>query len=178
MFSMGTNQQLTTKQIAVLMLAKDVEEFIDENCISFIEDKGKLNINIQEQIAYVIESMDKNTEDASILRGMDGDDVGEVFDVLKHYGYVDKDDTLTTDGKQYLLLFEEYLGVKIEQPQVIIHNEFSLISFDKLLGAINVDFAGIKLDLGLNIDMTPAFDFAKSIGKKIIEIIKNRKQDN
>ena len=173
---MGTNQQLTTKQIAILMLAKDVEEFIDENYISIIEEHGKDGVNIQEQIVYVIEKMNKNTKEASIIRGMDGDNIAEVFYILEYYGYVDRNDKLTIDGKQYLLLFEEYLSVKIEQPQVIIHNEFSLINFESLLSAFNVDFGGIKL--GFDIDMTPAFDFVKDISSKIVKLIKNRKQDN
>ena len=79
---MGTHQPLTTAQVTVLTLLKDLDELED------------------------IKAVDKFCWDSV---GINWDEETEIFATLEHYGYIDDERNLTLDGKQYLNLLKEYI---------------------------------------------------------------------
>lgn len=127
---MGTNQELTTEQVEVLIVIDEINKYLAKTR-EFLRDK----------MAVVIDES-LHTTDGCMA----------VIEVLEYYGYVkeceDIDDEyeLTIDGKQYLALFKEYLNEKSNNP-VIIHNSFSLINIENL--KVNIDACFGKIDLAL-----------------------------
>ena len=121
---MGTNQSLTTKQVTVLTMLKELENYV------FFEE-------ILEDFSW-----------DSI--GVKPDEEDEIFEILQHYGYIGSDRMLTLDGKQYLYLLKEYVEKKAESPAVELNTSFTLINIEKLglnidiLPEINEVFKGVK----------------------------------
>lgn len=125
---MGTNQALTTAQVTVLTLLKDLDELED------------------------IKAVDKFCWDSV---GINWDEETEIFAILEHYGYIDSERELTLDGKQYLNLLKEYIQ-KVEDTKTLnkkdkgmnieLNANFSFINIDKL-----VDFFGSLIDVSKKI---------------------------
>lgn len=118
---MGTQQALTTKQLEFLILVESIEEF------------GKKNGN-QTAIMEIL------TQD----KFMTVEEYLELDRVLEYYGYLNEYGNTTVDGRQYVALFLEDLQKKIENPSIVINNQFTLINIEALNAGINnfVDIAG------------------------------------
>lgn len=133
---MGTHQPLTTAQVTVLTLLYELEDYLDTK----IEDFEWKSIKLDLQTVY------------------------EYVDILQYYGYVDSDNVLTLDGKQYLYLLSEYVEKKVENPTVVLNTSFTLINIEKL---------------GLNIDILSGtgdvIEGTKKIGKLLIAGIRKLK---
>lgn len=133
---MGTNQALTTAQVTVLTMLYELEDYLDTK----IEDFEWKSIKLDLQTVY------------------------EYVDILQYYGYVDSDNVLTLDGKQYLYLLSEYVEKKVENPTVVLNTSFTLINIEKL---------------GLNIDILSGtgdvIEGTKKIGKLLIAGIRKLK---
>lgn len=117
---MSTQQQLTTEQVEFLTLICSIEE------LRKVEELPPSFIILTQDKAYTTEEYE------------------ELSEVLQHYGYLDEDDKVTTDGKQYLALFAEYLDKKSENTNIVVNNEFTLLKLDKLNIGLNafIDIAG------------------------------------
>ena len=121
---MGTHQPLTTAQVTVLTLLKDLDELED------------------------IKAVDKFCWDSV---GINWDEETEIFATLEHYGYIDDERNLTLDGKQYLNLLKEYIQ-KVEDTKkskkrerninIILNANLSVINIDKI-----IEFFGSLIDV-------------------------------
>lgn len=120
---MGTQQQLTTAQLKLLILMYDIEEFAKENEVT----TSKKEIITQDNY-MTVEDYDKFSE------------------VLCEYGYITEDDDLTIDGRQYVELFAENIEEKKQNPSIVLNNRFSLINLEELNAGIN-----FSADLGLGL---------------------------
>ena len=109
-------QALTTEQAELLLMIYDIEEF-----------------RIKYPTRLPVEGIQGILEGSHL---MDTERFDEVADRLEYYGYLHKGDELTTDGKQYVELFKEYLEQKEKNP-AIEGNIYSLI---------NIDNIGVKLE--------------------------------
>ena len=139
---MGTQQELTTEQIEVLILIDDISNYVKEN-----------KVDLLAPMSEVIDDM-----------GVTKDSCEEICEVLKHYGYIvnfDDGYKLTQDGKQYIRLFKEYLSAKAENVQ-FIHNSYSLINIGKL--KVNLEACLGKVDISTG--LSDFVDFMKDILKK------------
>lgn len=112
---MGTYQQLTTEQVEVLEVLRDLEDFHSE-----------LYNSQQEKIdAFSWDSLDLNKPDEELIL---------YIDMFKHFGYVDPDGTVNYDGLQYLLLHRQRERIKLEvdkkkesenqKPQLIVNVDY------------------------------------------------------
>lgn len=117
---MGAQQTLTTKQLEVLTLIYDIEEF------------GKQHGNVTEIKEILTQSGCVQDEEFD-----------KYYEVLVCYGYLSEKGNVTIDGKQYIDLFVEYLQEKEKHPDIVINNSFSLIN----LGNLNVGLNAFA-DLG------------------------------
>lgn len=108
---MGTQQQLTTEQIELLILIKEIEDFNREQPGN-IPDGGVGEIIVSSGV-------------------MTADELKDTTDILENYGYLQNDYELTIDGRQYIKIFQEYLQKKAENPNVE-HISFSLLNIEKL----------------------------------------------
>lgn len=124
---MGTNQQLTTEQLEILILLNEINIFKEE-----ISDE--LTTDIQEIIV------------SSNI--MSAEEFDEVTEVLAHYGYIDNVDNYepTIDGVQYLRLFKEHLEVQEKHPVAIINNQFSLINTLKIDFSLFNSICGVEIN--------------------------------
>lgn len=95
---MGTQQQLTTQQVELLILIKEIADF-DKEQPGNIPQGGVGEIIVSNNI-------------------MTSEELKEVSEVLESYGYLHGNYELTMDGKQYVELFEEYLQEKDKNPSV------------------------------------------------------------
>lgn len=117
---MGTNQQLTTEQLELLILLNEINEF-KENLDEELET-GVHEIIVSSQV-------------------MEAEKLDEIADVLEHYGYINDEYEPTIDGVQYLRLFKEHLEVQENKPTIVINNQFSLVNTLNLrLGLFNSMF--------------------------------------
>ena len=122
---MGTQQALTTKQLEVLTLIYDIEEF------------GKKHGNVT-GIKEIL------TQDGY----MQDEEFDKYYKVLDYYGYLSVEGNVTIDGKQYLDLFVEYLQEKEKHPDIVINNSFSLIDLENLNVGLNA-FVNLKEVIGI-----------------------------
>lgn len=127
---MGTNQQLTTEQLEILILLNEISIFKEEM-------SEQLTTDIQE----IVVSNDI----------MSAEEFDEVTEVLAHYGYIDNVDNYepTIDGVQYLRLFKEHLEVQEKHPADIINNQFSLINTSEIKFSLFNSICGIEINSGL-----------------------------
>lgn len=117
---MGTNQQLTTEQLELLILLNEINVF-KENLDEELET-GVHEIIVSSQV-------------------MEAEKLDEIADVLEHYGYINDEYEPTIDGVQYLRLFKEHLEVQENKPTIVINNQFSLVNTLNLrLGLFNSMF--------------------------------------
>lgn len=112
---MGTQQQLTTEQVELLILIKEIEDFNKEQSGN-IPEGGVGEIIVSNGV-------------------MTADEFDNITDILENYGYLQNDYELTTDGRQYIKIFQEYLQKKAKTTNVE-HISFSLINIEKLELAI------------------------------------------
>lgn len=117
---MGTQQQLTTQQTELLILIKEYHDYY----------AGDLELLTRDEIV-------DNISESEI---MEPDESRNALDALEYYGYLDDDYELTTDGRQYIELFQEYLLEKANNSNAE-HNSFNLINIE------NMDMAFAKVDL-------------------------------
>lgn len=141
---MGTQQELTTEQISLLLMIKMVEDFEKENPNN-IPDGG------------VKEVLDSN----DLVKPEDFDRIAKV---LEYYGYLRNGDELTIDGRQYIELFTEYLEEKTSNP-IVVHNSFTLVNLEKLDFSIDACLFKCGIAEGLT-------DISKTI-KVAMQAIKN-----
>lgn len=119
---MGTNQQLTTEQLELLILLNEINVF-KENLDEELETGVKESITSDNYMS--VEKFE------------------EMAEVLEHYGYIHDiyDYEPTIDGVQYLRLFKEHLEVQENKPTIVINNQFSLVNTVNLrLGLFNSMF--------------------------------------
>ena len=109
-------QVLTTEQAELLLMIYDIEKF-DKEKPGNIPAGGIGRILDENQIV-------SSEEFKSLTKR------------LEYYGYLHNGDRLTTDGKQYVELFKEYLEQKEKNP-AIEGNIYSLI---------NIHTIGVKLE--------------------------------
>lgn len=141
---MGTQHTLTTEQLELLFLLRAIEEFGEENG----------NETPVFEILTQADYMEPETAD-------------ELLGVLSGYGYIDADDKLTVDGKQYIALIEEASQRKKETTNIEINNSFSLINIEKLV-----------VGLDTSIELGGFGDLVKGITervKSVMQAIKNAK---
>lgn len=117
---MGTQQQLTTQQTELLVLIKEIQDYY----------AGDLEPHTPGEI--------KESIDTSYI--METEELESALNALEYYGYLGDDYELTTDGRQYVELFQEYLQEKAKNSNVE-HNSFKLINIEKL----EVAFAKVDL---------------------------------
>lgn len=108
---MGTQQELTTEQISLLLMIKAIEDFGKEN-------PGNIPPGGVKEVL---------TCDGVIKP----EDYDRVTETLEYYGYLSDEEELTADGRQYIELFAEYMQEKVQNPQAV-HNSYSLINVEKL----------------------------------------------
>lgn len=141
---MGTQQALNTEQLKLLILLKAIEEFGEES---------------------------GNETPVFEILGQDGfmkpETADELLGALNDYGYIDEDDKLTIDGKQYIALFEDDLQRKKETPNIEINNSFSLINLEKLV-----------VGLDASIELGGVGDLVKGITEKIKSVLQSIKINN
>lgn len=149
---MGTQQELTTEQLEVLILIDDVNNYITEN-----------KVDLESSIVEILDNLIK-TKEAKL----------EICKTLEHYGYIGYDEEdesseesdylVTEDGKQYIRLFKEYLDAKSENIS-ITHNSYSLINIGKL--QMKIDACLGKANISANLG--DVAELIKGVAKKIIK---------
>lgn len=145
---MGTQQQLTTEQVELLIMINEIEEF-DSLHPGNIPDGG---------IKEILESSNI----------MSSEKFSQLANVLTYYGYLHNGNELTIDGKQYIELFKEYLRQKSEDLN-IIHSTYSLLNIEKL--EINLELNLCKI--GILENLGEIFDLLKNV----VQVIKRVKRD-
>ena len=111
---MGTQQELTTKQLETLIIFDELQKLAEADLIC----TGIKEILTQDHF-------------------MSLEEFNEVFEALNYYGYVDMYGNVTMDGKQYVALFLDYLEKKEKNPDIAINNSFTLISLENLNFGVN-----------------------------------------
>lgn len=114
---MGTSQALTTNQLELLTIIYAIEEF------------GKKHGN-ETAVKEIITESDL----------MSPEEYDEISDILSYYGYLNKYEEVTIDGKQYIALYAEYLQEKEKNPSIAINNSFALINIENLNIGLNTFF--------------------------------------
>ena len=132
---MGTNQQLTTEQMELLILINQIEYHIKTECSE--------NKDMYKNIGTVIESIqnveDDKTDFEDVFEFMPEEEWKYHLEVLKYYGYLKQNYYLSKDGRQYLMLFKDYLQIKEKTPNLTVHNHYSLIDIEKINAGLNVE---------------------------------------
>ena len=138
---MGTHQELTTDQVEILDIIK---------CLESYEDEMFSNMEMKVQ-AFAWDCIE-----------MEESYVMENIELMQHYQYVNKDFSISNDGKQYLLLVKEYLHFRKnpKNRKKIVFN-FTLIDTVKL---------GAFFEATANLD--GLFELVEKGVKKIIRMIK------
>lgn len=138
---MGTQQALTTRQLEILILIKEIEDMKAQS-----DDEQKThNSEILDNI-FKDESGEKDDDTLEYHRYLD-ESWEKAVNTLDYYGYLD-DFKLTIDGKQYIELFMEYLENKAENPSVE-HVTFSLINIEKLEVKLEATLAKMSNNINL-----------------------------
>lgn len=164
---MGTHQELTTAQVEVLILINDICDFITDNNL---EDEFETNMNETVCSIFCVEK-DEDIDNSKQSY------YNSICDILHYYGYVDEDYFITTDGKQYLYLFKEYLDAKSSNIN-ITHKSYSLINIGEL--ELSVEACLGKISIGENIGKISEFgsdliDSFKKVKKAYLKYKKKNK---
>lgn len=117
---MGTQQQLTTEQVNLLILISEFEECAMKQKEE-VDDVMPIDIMITQDNLVELE------------------DFSRIAEVLHYYGYIGRDYSITMDGKQYLELFKEYLQQKEKYPTVAFNNQFNLVNIEVLSNMLNAN---------------------------------------
>ena len=164
---MGTQQELTTAQIEVLILINDICEYLRDN-----DMENEFETNMNETVCNIF-----CVEKDEVIDDSKQSYYDEICEILHHYGYVDEDYFITTDGKQYLYLFKEYLDAKSTNIN-ITHNSYSLINIEEL--ELSVEACLGKIGIGENIGKISEFgsdlmDSFKKVKKAYLKFKKKNK---
>lgn len=171
---MGTHQQLTYEQVEVLEVLRDLEDFDSDY---YDSQQEKIN-------AFSWDCLELDKSDEELI---------SYIDMLKYFGYVNPDGTVTYDGLQYLLLYRQRERIKMEleknktatekEPNIVINNTYIKEQHNKPFSHVNVniDFAtelnGIKTVLNNSSDND--LPNIKSSVLKLVDLLlgkTNRKQ--
>lgn len=140
---MGTQQELTTEQVEVLILIEDINKYLAEN-------KETLEVPMSETVDGIIV-----TEDGCV----------EVCETLEYYDYIESTEDgyeVTVDGRQYIRLFKEYLKAKKENTAVI-HKSFSLINIERF----KMDMEACLGKANVTVDLGRIFELAKGAAEAV-----------
>lgn len=128
---MGTQQELTYSQVEVLELLRDLEDFGNDN---YDSQQEKID-------AFSWDSLQLKESDEELVN---------YIDMLKYFGYVHSDGTVTYDGLQYLLLHRQRERIKLEMNekkeaekitnQIIIQGDYIKEQRNAPLSHVNIDF--------------------------------------
>lgn len=143
---MGTQQALTTEQISLLLMIKAIDDFGKENPDN-IPPGGVMEVLVSNDL-------------------IQPEDYDRITTVLKHYGYLHNGDELTTDGRQYVELFAEYLQEKAQNPQMV-YNSYSLISIEKL--SFNIDACLMKCGIADTLAEIAQFIQSVKLAMKLVK---------
>lgn len=145
---MGTQQELTTEQVEVLVWTGIIEVFDKEQ-------PGNIPAGGIKEILDCNNIMNHTTYE-------------ECAKALDYYGYLQNGDELTTDGKQYIALLAEEIETPapVNQNIVIVNNKSSLLNIEKIEN--DLDLSLIKLEASIDLpDM--------SVGiKKLLQVLKEK----
>lgn len=128
---MGTHQQLTAEQIEVLEVLRDLEDLISDY---YDTQQEKID-------AFSWDCLELDKSDEELV---------QYIDMLKYFGYVDEDGTITYDGLQYLLLYRQKERIEMEidnakdtdnkKPQITVNIEYVKEKHNAPLSHVNFNF--------------------------------------